>query len=111
MSASDMSNRAQITTLRAQITTQVPKLAAPDAQQTWWLLGTAGCHLCTEAETLLSHFQLVQPIAYVQVDIADFDNILMMDFADNIPVLLTTNTRLNYPFSVMDLQQLMTLSQ
>ena len=31
----------------------------------------------------------------------------MMDFATSIPVILTPSKRLDYPFSVMDLQQLL----
>ena len=73
----------------------------------WWLLGTAGCHLCTQAEQLLAQFQAVYPITYQHIDIADFDEALMMTFATTIPVLLTKTQRLNYPFSVMDLQRLL----
>ncbi|ALF60256.1 glutaredoxin family protein [Psychrobacter urativorans] len=73
----------------------------------WWLLGTAGCHLCTQAEQLLAQFQAVYPITYQHIDIADFDEPLMMTFATTIPVLLTKTQRLNYPFSVMDLQRLL----
>lgn len=74
---------------------------------TWWLLGTAGCHLCSEAEQSLAQFQAVNPITYVNVDIAEFDEALMMQFATRIPVLLTPTQRLDYPFSVMDLQRLL----
>ena len=72
----------------------------------WWLLGTSGCHLCIKAELLMQQFQAVQPIEYAKVDIADFDEALMMEFATTIPVLLTADKRLNYPFSVLELQQL-----
>lgn len=77
------------------------------ADQEWWLLGTTGCHLCEVAEQLLIRFQAVEPIRYRHVDIADFDEDLMMAFATTIPVIITKNKRLNYPFSVMDLQQLL----
>ncbi len=70
-------------------------------------LGTSGCHLCEVAEQLLTRFQAVQPIAYQHVDIADFEEALMMEFATTIPVILTPSKRVNYPFSVMDLQQLL----
>jgi hypothetical protein len=72
----------------------------------WWLLGTAGCHLCIVAEDIMSRLQAVQPIRYQHIDIADFDELLMMEFANSIPVLLTSNKRLDYPFSVLDLQLL-----
>ncbi len=52
-------------------------------------------------------FQSVQPITYENVDIADFNEDLMMEFATTIPVILTPSKRLDYPFSVMDLQQLL----
>lgn len=78
-----------------------------DYRDKWWLLGTTGCHLCNEAERLIERFQAVQPIDYQKVDIADFDEVLMMQFATTIPVLLTATKRLNYPFSVLDLQQLL----
>ncbi|WP_201555986.1 glutaredoxin family protein [Psychrobacter sp. 72-O-c] len=92
--------------LRARITTALPSLDTPEYRDEWWLLGTSGCHLCTEAENLLARFQAVQPITYQDVDIAEFDEPLMMEFATTIPVILTPSERLNYPFSVMDLQQL-----
>ena len=76
-------------------------------KEEWWLLGTSGCHLCTQAEQLMTQLQAVYPITYQHIDIADFDEPLMMTFATTIPVLLTKTQRLNYPFSVMDLQRLL----
>lgn len=93
--------------LRACIIKASPALDKPEHLDGWWLLGTSGCHLCTEAEKLIRRFQAVQLITYQHVDIADFDEVLMMEFATTIPVLLTDSKRLNYPFSVMDLQQLL----
>ena len=93
--------------LRARIVEAAPNLSNLEAQSDWWLLGTSGCHLCEDAEKLMTRFQAVQPISYQGVDIADFDEALMMAFATTIPVLLTNTKRLNYPFSVMDLQQLL----
>ncbi|WP_367109472.1 glutaredoxin family protein [uncultured Psychrobacter sp.] len=101
--------------LRTHIATAIPnldkpRLATPNAQnsaQDWWLLGTSGCHLCEVAEQILKHLQAVEPITYRYVDIADFDEALMMAFATNIPVILTKDQRLDYPFSVLDLQQLL----
>ena len=91
--------------LRARIIEKTPSLKAD--QNKWWLLGTSGCHLCDVAAHLLAQFQAVQPITYQDVDIADFDESLMMEFATTIPVILTPSKRLNYPFSVLDLQQLL----
>jgi hypothetical protein len=45
-------------------------------------------------------------MTYRTVDIADFSEPLMMEFATTIPVVLTPSARLNYPFSVLDLQRL-----
>ena len=97
-----------IQTLRAQIIHAIPKLGADDAKEAPWLLGTVGCHLCTDAQQLLAQFQCVYPVSYQYVDISDFDDTLMMAFATSIPVLLTSNERLDFPFSLMDLQRLLT---
>ncbi len=93
--------------LRAQIIASIPSLNTAGNPDTWWLLGTTGCHLCRLAEEVLSQFQAVQPITYQYIDIADFDESLMMRFATTIPVIMTPTQRLNYPFSVLDLQQLL----
>ncbi|WP_019673692.1 glutaredoxin family protein [Psychrobacter lutiphocae] len=74
--------------------------------QAWWLLGTSGCHLCDTANELLRLFSSVHPIRIQQIDIADFDESLMTQFATTIPVLLTPTTQLKFPFSLVDLQQL-----
>lgn len=91
--------------LRSDIVAQVSDFNINDA--TWCLLGTTGCHLCDIAEQLLSDFQKVYPMVYIKVDIADFDEDLMMQFAAQIPVILTKTSRLNFPFSVLELQRLL----
>lgn len=101
-----MTTDCDINQLRARITEHIPIFNDPKHRDTWWLLGTSGCHLCTDAEQLMMCFQAVYPIVYKHVDIADFDETFMMAFATTIPVLLTPSKRLDYPFSVMDLQQL-----
>ena len=109
-------NSTSIEGLRAQIINAAPNFnnsensnSAKDKEykEEWWLLGTSGCHLCTQAEQLMTQLQAVYPITYQHIDIADFDEALMMTFATTIPVLLTKTQRLNYPFSVMDLQRLL----
>lgn len=102
-----MNDHDDIKSLRARIIEAVPNLDTSKNHDEWWLLGTSGCHLCMYAEQLLTRFQAVCPINYQHVDIADFDETLMMEFATTIPVLLTPSKRLNYPFSVMDLQPLL----
>ncbi len=96
-----------IKVLRERMVAANPNLGDAENSDKWWLLGTSGCHLCDIAAQLLTQFQAVQPIAYKQVDIANFDETLMMEFATTIPVILTPSKRLNYPFSVMDLQRLL----
>ena len=96
--------------LRARMIAASPNLGTDENQDQWWLLGTSGCHLCDIAEQLLSQFQAVPPISYQHVDIAGFDASLMREFATTIPVILTPSKRLNYPFSVLDLQQLLVAS-
>lgn len=94
-----------ISVLRADIMAAIPNLAQHHEQ--WWLLGTSSCHLCEVAEQLLTRLQAVQNVTYQNVDISEFDEDLMMLFATSIPVLLTKNQRLDYPFSVLDLQRLL----
>lgn len=101
----DLNLANNIPLLRADIIAAMPNLAQHHEQ--WWLLGTSSCHLCEVAEQLLNRLQAVQNTTYQNVDISEFDELLMMQFATSIPVLLTTNTRLDYPFSVLDLQRLL----
>ena len=96
-----------IKALRERMVAANPNLGDAENLDKWWLLGTSGCHLCDIATQLLTQFQSVQPIAYKQVDIANFDESLMMEFATTIPAILTPSKRLNYPFSIMDLQRLL----
>ncbi|MGM8897749.1 MULTISPECIES: glutaredoxin family protein [unclassified Psychrobacter] len=103
-----MHNDRPIQVLRARVINADPSLDCAKNSDNWWLLGTSGCHLCDVAEQLIKRFQAVQPIEYQYVDIADFPEDLMMEFATSIPVILTSSKRLDYPFSVMDLQQLLT---
>lgn len=101
--------------LPAQVTTDAPipqvrqqlRLQCPDLDDgTWWLLGTSGCHLCDIAESLIHQLQAVMPISYQNLDIVRLDEPTMETFASQIPVVLTPTKRLDYPFSVLDLQQL-----
>ena len=96
-----------ISTLRAHMIEEKPELGFPENITKWWLLGTSGCHLCHIAEQLITQLQVVQRVTYEPVDIADFSEPLMMAFATTIPVILTPTKRLDYPFSVLDLQRLL----
>ena len=99
-----------ISALRARMIEENSKLGSPENMTKWWLLGTSGCHLCDIAEQLITQLQAVQRVTYEHVDIADFSEPLMMEFATTIPVILTPTKRLDYPFSVLDLQQFLITS-
>ena len=101
---------SDIRALRATISQAVPKLGNTEHYNQWWLLGTLGCHLCDDAENLLMRLQAVEPLQYQNVDITDFDEALMLSFATSIPVLLTATKRLDWPFSVLDLQPLLLMA-
>lgn len=104
----DMSND-NIARIRESIINALSDFDSNFRKADWLLLGTSGCHLCDHAEVILRQLQAVYPISYQLVDIADFDEPLMMTFATTIPVVITQNSCLNYPFSVMDLQQLIAM--
>lgn len=88
--------------LRQQLLSHCPDL---DPTQ-WWLLGTSGCHLCDVAESILQQLQRVTPIQYQLLDIITLEDAMMSEFATLIPVIITPSARINYPFSILDLQQL-----
>ena len=73
---------------------------------TWRLYGTVGCHLCEIAESLLLQAQAVADIRWQSIDIAELPEQEMLKFADKIPVLVTANKTLYYPFSIMDIMAL-----
>jgi thioredoxin-like negative regulator of GroEL len=70
------------------------------------LFGTAGCHLCEEAEALLDEVlhQQGKSIDLVSVDIADHDE-WMARYGIRIPFLLHANSgrELDWPFGVAEL--------
>lgn len=72
-------------------------------QPVWRLYGTLGCHLCDTAENLLKQAQMVADFAFEKIDIMDLPEQEMLTLADKIPVLITPNKTLYYPFSVMDI--------
>ena len=88
--------------LRVHLAAQCPQLS----MDTWWLLGTSHCHLCEQAEALLQQLQRVTPVCYQLLDIVTLTDEIMTSFATSIPVILTPTSRLDYPFSVLDLQRL-----
>lgn len=73
---------------------------------TWQLYGTLGCHLCDEAKNLLQQALMVKDFTYETIDIIDLPESQMQSLADKIPVLMTPNKTLYYPFSIMDIMQI-----
>lgn len=70
------------------------------------LLGTAGCHLCDDAEALLRQAAMARRVSVGKVDIATQDE-LLADYATRIPVLrTTTGLELGWPFGLLDILRL-----
>lgn len=82
-----------------------PPMASTNAA-IWTLYGTTDCHLCDQAEALLMQCGAAYPIAWQHLDIADLPEDTMMQLADNIPVLVTTQATLYWPFGLGDLAKL-----
>lgn len=73
------------------------------------LYHTAACHLCEEAEELVTAYFAahdVEPISLVRVDIAD-DEALLARYGVLIPVLLevATGRELRWPFDSNDISR------
>ena len=70
------------------------------------LYGTKGCHLCDDAELLLTQAQMAIHFEWQYTDIA-LDNTLMEKYGIRIPVLeKETGQLLNWPFSLLDVVEL-----
>jgi hypothetical protein len=70
------------------------------------LYGTKGCHLCDEAEVLLTQAQMAVAFQWQYIDIALDDN-LVKKYGIRIPVLeKETGQLLNWPFSLLDVVEL-----
>jgi hypothetical protein len=69
-------------------------------QKEYILYGTSGCHLCEEAEAIISRAMKDQNIIYQRQDIVEDDN-LLRQYALTIPVFkcLVTRQELNWPFT------------
>lgn len=72
----------------------------------WKLYGTVSCHLCEIAENLLLQAQAVADIRWQSIDITDLPEAQMLAFSDKIPILVTSDKTLYYPFSIMDIMAL-----
>jgi hypothetical protein len=72
----------------------------------WLLYGTLGCHLCENAETLLTQLRDARPMTWQAVDIADLPVHERDDLALRIPVLCAGAQTLDWPFGLADLLRL-----
>ena len=70
------------------------------------LMGTAGCHLCDDAEALLAQYVNFETSDIMLVDIAESDALLAR-YATRIPVLYCPDNaqELNWPFDRQALTQ------
>jgi len=74
-------------------------------QPSWHLYGTLGCHLCERAEQLLHQFGDTRALRWHSIDIAELPEPEMLALAQQIPMLATEQSRLTWPFSLVDLMQ------
>lgn len=72
------------------------------------LLGTAGCHLCDEAERTVRMAARVRGFEWTCVDIAD-DEALVTRYAERIPLLRASNgeREVGWPFGPLDVLRLL----
>lgn len=90
---------------RAFLATLLACFGHTPAPNTWYLVGTAGCHLCDEA-CLLIHTALPhQPL--INLDLVDAPPLVLDALGRRIPVLLTPSRLLCCPFGIMDIVQLL----
>lgn len=67
------------------------------------ILTTVGCHLCEQAETMIRR---VAPRAEIRrLDVAE-DDALLETYGEHIPVLRYGDRELYWPFSLLDVQAL-----
>ena len=67
------------------------------------VLTTTGCHLCEQAETMIRR---VAPDAGIRrLDVAE-DDALLETYGEHIPVLRYRGRELYWPFSLLDVQAL-----
>lgn len=64
---------------------------------------TENCHLCEQAEQLLT--SVLPPDRIHKVDVAD-DDALIAQYGERIPVVRSGNNELDWPFSLLDLHQM-----
>ncbi len=75
-------------------------------EQAWYLLGTDGCHLCHEAQSIIETAATVctQMPTVCVLDLADTADERLVDLLGrHIPILMTDSQLLCYPFGLMDI--------
>ncbi len=75
-------------------------------EQAWYLLGTDGCHLCHEAQSIIETAATVyaQMPTVCVLDLADAADERLVDLLGrHIPILMTDSQLLCYPFGLMDI--------
>lgn len=70
------------------------------------LLGTAGCHLCEQAEAVIATASLSVRLQIRKLDIAEDEQLLCL-YAERIPVLRHRGGDLCWPFGVLDVVRLL----
>lgn len=79
----------------------------PD-DNTWYLLGTDGCHLCEQSMAMINILNLQNnDINIVELDIMEGGDEIINVLGASIPMLLTSKTLLCYPFGIMDVLTLL----
>lgn len=71
------------------------------------LYSTIGCHLCETVATMLQQVQQVENFDWQMVDIMTLTDDQMHALADQIPVLYYQNRWLYYPFSLLEIVDLL----
>lgn len=75
-------------------------------EQAWYLLGTDGCHLCHEAQSIIETAATVctQMPTVCALDLTDAADERLVDLLGrHIPILMTDSQLLCYPFGLMDI--------
>lgn len=78
-----------------------------------YLYGTDGCHLCKIAhDWLIQTISVYHPKCPVhQIDIIHLPHQTLQDMANHIPIIVYQNQILRYPFGIMDIVKLLTQNQ
>lgn len=103
-------SQAEYSSLRTELLDCLQVSHNYDHDGAWYLLGTDGCHLCQDAYTWLTFALKTQSNAptLTRLEIMNTKDITLLDqLGRYLPILITPNKLLCYPFSVMDVTQLL----